>query len=109
MTQILSLRREDAARLGYEKGEAWRTLIRNHTKDMAEAMNIPMEDLRWYAAFHNESHHPHCHIIAYSAGSEPFITQERLLKLKSAFGSEMFRQDRMQAFQEQTKYRDQLA
>ena len=109
MTQILSLRREDAARLGYEKGEAWRTLIRNHTKDMAEAMNIPMEDLRWYAAFHNESHHPHCHIIAYSAGKEPYITQERLLKLKSAFGSEMFRQDRMQAFQAQTKYRDQLS
>ena len=109
MTQILSLRREDAARLGYEKGEAWRTLIRNHTKDMAEAMNIPMEDLRWYAAFHNESHHPHCHIIAYSVGKEPYITQERLLKLKSAFGSEMFRNDRMQAFQEQTKYRDQLA
>lgn len=109
MTQILSLRREDAARLGYEKGEAWRTLIRNHTKDMAEAMNIPMEDLRWYAAFHNESHHPHCHIIAYSAGKEPYITQERLLKLKSALGSEMFRQDRMQAFQAQTKYRDQLS
>lgn len=109
MTQILSLRREDAARLGYEKGEAWRTLIRKHTKDMAEAMNIPMEDLRWYAAFHNESHHPHCHIIAYSVGKEPYITQERLMKLKSAFGSEMFRQDRMQAFQEQTKYRDQLA
>lgn len=109
MTQILSLRREDAARLGYEKGEAWRTLIRNHTKDMAEAMNIPMEDLRWYAAFHNESHHPHCHIIAYSAGKEPYMTQERLLKLKSAFGSEMFRQDRMQSFQEQTKYRDLLA
>ena len=109
MTQILSLRREDAARLGYEKGEAWRTLIRNHTKDMAEAMNIPMEDLRWYAAFHNESHHPHCHIIAYSIGKEPYITQERLLKLKSAFGSEMFRNDRMQAFQKQTEYRDQLA
>ena len=109
MTQILSLRREDAARLGYEKGEAWRTLIRNHTKDMAEAMNIPMEDLRWYAAFHNESHHPHCHIIAYSIGKEPYITQERLLKLKSAFGSEMFRNERMQAFQEQTEYRDQLA
>lgn len=109
MTQILSLRREDAARLGYEKGEAWRTLIRNHTKDMAEAMNIPMEDLRWYAAFHNEAHHPHCHIIAYSVGKEPYITQERLLKLKSAFGSEMFRSDRMQFFQQQTQYRDLLA
>ena len=62
-----------------------------------------------FCPFHNESHHPHCHIIAYSIGKEPYITQERLLKLKTAFGSEMFRNERMQAFQEQTKYRDQLA
>lgn len=109
MTEILSLRREDAARLGYETGEAWRTLLRNHTKDMAESLNIPMEDLRWFASFHNESHHPHCHIIAYSVGKDPYITQERLMKLKSVFGSEIFRNDRMQSFQEQTRYRDQLA
>ena len=53
MTQILSLRREDAARLGYDRGEAWRDLIRGKADDMAKAMNIPIQDLRWYAAFHN--------------------------------------------------------
>lgn len=109
MTQILSLRREDAARLGYETGDAWRTLIRNHTVDMAQAMNIPLGDLRWYAAFHNESHHPHCHIIMYSVEGDPFVTEKRLLKLKSAFGSEIFRQERMESFQQQTKIRDSIA
>ena len=48
-TEVLSLRREDAARLGYDRGAAWRDLLRSHTKEMAEAMKIPLTDLRWYA------------------------------------------------------------
>ena len=107
-TNILSLRREDAARLGFEKGEAWRNLIRGQAEKMAEAMKIPLEDLRWYAAFHNESHHPHCHIVAYSAGKEPYMSQQGMLKLKASFAREIFRQDRMQHYELQTQFRDEL-
>ena len=56
MTQILSLRREDAARLGFEKGEVWRDMLREQADELAKAMGIPIEDQRWYAAFHNEGH-----------------------------------------------------
>ena len=52
-TDIVSIRREDAARLGYETGDAWRSLIRGQAQKIAECMKIPREDLRWYAAFHN--------------------------------------------------------
>ena len=107
-TNILSLRREDAARLGFEKGEAWRNLIRGQAEKMAEAMKIPLEDLRWYAAFHNESHHPHCHIVAYSAGKEPYMSQQGMMKLKASFAREIFRQDRIQHYELQTQYRDEL-
>jgi len=107
-TNILSLRREDAARLGFEKGEAWRDLIRGQAEKMAEAMKIPLEDLRWYAAFHNESHHPHCHIVAYSAGKEPYMSQQGMLKLKSSFAREIFKQDRIQLYELQTQFRDDL-
>ena len=107
-TNILSLRREDAARLGFEKGEAWRNLIRGQAEKMAEAMKIPLEDLRWYAAFHNESYHPHCHIVAYSAGKEPYMSQQGMLKLKASFAREIFRQDRMQHYELQTQFRDEL-
>lgn len=108
-TEVLSLRREDAARLGYDHGSAWRDLLRSHTKEMAEAMKIPLPDLRWYAAFHNESHHPHMHIVAYSAGKEPYMTEQGLHRLKSSFAREIFKQDLLQIYDRQTEHRNALA
>lgn len=107
-TEILSLRREDAVRLGYDKGSAWRDLLRSQTDAMAAAMKIPLTDLRWYAAFHNESHHPHVHIVAYSAGREPYMTEQGLHKLKSVFARQIFKQDLLQVYTEQTKQRNTL-
>ena len=107
-TNVLSLQREDAARLGYEKVDAWRNLLRKKAPAMATAMKIPLKDLRWYASFHNEGHHPHCHIVAYSVGKEPYMSAEAILKLKAAFANEMFREDQVQIYEQQTKYRDSL-
>ncbi len=108
VTQILSLRREDAARLGYETAEVWQRLLRGQASEMAKAMGIPIADLRWYAAFHNESHHPHCHIVAYSVGKEPYTTQQDLMKLKSSFAREIFKADLIHIYSEQTHCRDSL-
>lgn len=108
MTEVLSIRREDAVRLGFDKGEAWRDMLRSQTTAMAQAMNIPLEDLRWYAAFHNESHHPHCHIIAYSVGKKPYMSQQDLMKLKESFAHEIFKQDLLTTYSEQTTQRDLL-
>jgi hypothetical protein len=94
--------------LGYDNGEAWRNLLRGQAGVMAEAMKIPLEDLRWYAAFHNESHHPHVHVVAYSVGKEPYMTEQGLLKMKSAFAREIFRQDLLQTYEQQTKHRNTL-
>lgn len=107
-TEILSLRREDAARLGYDNGKAWRDLLRSHTQAMATAMKIPLTDLKWYAAFHNESHHPHVHIVAYSIGKEPYMSEQGLHKLKSAFAREIFKQDLLQIYDKQTEQRNML-
>ena len=65
-TTILSLRREDAARLGFDNGSRWRDFLRGQTQTISENLKIPMEHLRWYAAYHDEGHHPHIHMIAYS-------------------------------------------
>lgn len=65
-TAIISMRREDAARLGFDDGYRWRDMLRTQTEKLSENLKIPMEHLKWFAAFHNESHHPHVHLIAYS-------------------------------------------
>ena len=59
-THIISLRREDAERLGYNSADAWMQLLRSQRNMIAENMKIAPENFRWYAAFHNEGHHDAC-------------------------------------------------
>lgn len=76
-TAIVSLRREDAERLGYDNGSRWRDMLRSQTQTLSENLRIPMSNIRWFATFHNESHHPHIHLIAYSTNSNEGYLSEK--------------------------------
>jgi len=106
---IISLRREDAARLGYDKADEWKALLSKYAMDMAEAMKIPWEDFRWYAAFHDEAHHPHVHMVCFSADpSKGFLTKQGIVQIKSGLAKEIFRQDLTELYQKQTQRRNEL-
>ena len=106
---IISLRREDAARLGYDSAESWRRLLSARAMDMAKAMKIPYEQFRWYAAFHDEGHHPHVHMVCYSAdGKSGFLTKQGIADIKSMLAKEIFQQDLIAIYQRQTQRRDEL-
>ena len=107
-TTVMSLRREDAEKLGYDNAKAWRDLLRGQSNKLAKAMGIPLADLRWYAAFHNEGSHPHIHLVSYSAGKEPYMTEQGLQSFKADFAREIFKQDNLHIYHEQTAYRDEL-
>ena len=84
-TIIYSLRREDAARLGYDNAASWRALLRSKQADFAETMQIPPSQLRWYAAFHDEVDHPHIHMMLWSDDPKyGFLRKDKLLNLQSA-------------------------
>ena len=106
---ILSLRREDAVRLGYDNAESWRRLLTSFAPEMAKAMKIPFQDFRWYAAFHNESYHPHVHMVCYSAKpSEGFLTKAGIAQIRAQLAGEIFRQELVSAYREQTQHREEL-
>ena len=107
-TTILSLRREDAERLGYDNAKAWRDMLRAKSVSLAKHMRIPYSDLRWYAAFHNERHHPHVHLVSYSVGKSPYITEKGLKKFKTEFGNAIFKDELYYVYEEKTAHRDQL-
>lgn len=107
-THIISLRREDAARLGYDNAYAWRNLLRSQAETIAENMKIPLTDLRWYAAYHDESYHPHVHMVVYSEGKEPYLTKLGIRNIKAAFAKQIFRHDLLQVYVEQTNKRNEL-
>lgn len=108
-TAIISIRREDAQRLGFNTGARWRDMLRTQTEALAKNLKIPMENLRWYAAFHNESHHPHAHLIAYSTvENEGYLTQKGVENLRSSFAKDIFQQDLLCIYERQTEHRDKL-
>ena len=108
-TAIISIRREDAERLGFNTGSRWRVMLRTQTEALAKNLKIPMENLRWYAAFHNESHHPHVHLIAYSTvENEGYLTQKGVENLRSSFARDIFQQDLLYIYEKQTEHRDKL-
>lgn len=107
-TTIMSLRREDAEKLGYDNAKAWRDLLRGQANKLAKAMGIPLGDLRWYAAFHNEGNHPHIHLVSYSVGKEPYMTEQALQTFKSDFAREIFKNDLYHTYQDMTAHRDEL-
>lgn len=108
-TLILSLRRKDAQRLGFDSTARWMDLLRSQAGALAQGLKIPPSSFQWYAAFHNEGHHPHVHLIAYSTKpGEGFLTKQGMEKIRSALAQEIFAQDLVSAYERQTTHRDEL-
>ena len=108
-THVVSLRREDAVRLSYTNSDMWRELVKRHIADIAKAQNIPLANLKWYAAFHNTTHHPHIHLIVYSTNpKQGYLTKQGIEKIRSVFANDIFHDDLKSIYQQQTFTRDEL-
>ena len=108
-THIISLKREDAERLGYDHAAQWRNLIRTHRNEIAAAMNIPPSDFRWYAAFHDEGGHPHIHMMAWSAKpGQAYLSKDGIRKIKSVLTNDIFKQEMLHTYEQKSTSRDEL-
>lgn len=100
-TFTYSLKREDAARLGYENGESWRRLLLAHQAELATAMKIPPGNFRWCAAFHDEKHHPHIHMMAWSAEpTQGYLTEKGIEQMRSQLSNDIFQDELLSIYQE---------
>lgn len=108
-THVISLRREDAARLGYDSAAQWMALLRGKRAMLCRHMKIDSANLRWYAAFHNEGHHPHVHLMVYSAkDNDGYLTKESIEAMRSELAHDIFRQDFAHIYEGQNQSRTEL-
>ena len=100
-TFVYSLKREDAARLGYENGESWRRLLLAHQTELATAMKIPPSSFRWCAAFHDEKHHPHIHMLAWSNNpKQGYLTERGIEQMRSQLSNVIFQDELLSLYQQ---------
>lgn len=108
-THIISLRREDATRLGYDSAGVWRNLLKAHRNEIASAMRIPPENFRWYAAFHDEGGHPHVHMMAWSTDpAQGYLTRDGIRHIRSKLTNDIFHQEMLHLYEQKSVSRDEL-
>lgn len=107
-TAIISLRREDAQQLGFDTGKQWRDIIRKNKLALAEAFKIKPESFQWYSAFHDESYHPHIHMIIYDKSNRGFLDKEGMERVKRIFAHAVFQDEMFTLEQSKSESRDAL-
>lgn len=106
---IISLPREDAERLGYDRVESWQNLIKSSLIDIAEGYKIKPDHLRWYAAMHMKEKHIHVHLVIFSTDpKEGYLTKQGIKQIKSALVRQVYKDDLLNVYQKQTAHRDRL-
>ena len=106
---MVAIRREDAERLGYDTAESWRALVCACLPEIARGYKIPLDHLRWYAAFHRKEHSAHIHLVLFSTDpKEGYLTKHGIEQVKSAFGRRIFEQDLLHVYEQKTEYRNTL-
>ena len=109
-TPVVAIRREDAERLGYNDAESWRLLVCACAPEIARGYKIPLEHLRWYAAFHRKEDSVHIHMVVFSSDpKEGYLTRQGIQQVKSAFGRRIFQQDLLHVYEQKTEYRNTLS
>lgn len=77
--------------------------------EIARGYKIPLEHLRWYAAFHRKEDSVHIHMVVFSSDpKEGYLTKQGIQQVKSAFGRRIFQQDLIHVYEQKTEYRDTL-
>ncbi len=114
-THVVSLRREDAEKVGYaykdnsQTADAWKALVRRHIQDIAKYSKIDVKNIKWYAAVHDKEVNPHVHIMVYSTDvTEGFLTERGIEKLKSAFANDIYSEELNLLNENQTELRNIL-
>lgn len=107
-TIIVSIRREDAEMTGFDIGERWRNMVRANRDELAKSLKIRPSSMLWYGAYHNESYHPHIHLIVYDKENRGYLDKKGIEKIKSDFAHVIFQDEMLNIQNEKTERRNRL-
>lgn len=108
---IVSLRQDDAERLGLAEREKWQAAVENGVNNAIKAMHLDPDHARWVAAFHRKEGHPHCHVVIWeekhdSARRRGYLEPGERKGVFRSFAREVFREERDRIAAEKALIRD---
>ncbi|QNK41569.1 MobP3 family relaxase [Caproicibacter fermentans] len=106
---VISIRREDADKLGYDTQKPWKEAVQQQIDTIAKNFHIPPEHLCWYAGMHNTGHHPHIHLFVYSTNpKEGHLNETGIKNIKRGFSKVIFADERLHLYEQKDEAREKL-
>jgi len=106
---VLSLKEEDAGRLGYTTREAWEKALRATMPEAAAKMGIRESNLKWVAAFHQAQGHPHVHVVVWEKTpqrSRGVLSLGERKDIRRVFVREIYAEERLALTAKKSAIRD---
>lgn len=106
---IISLREDDAIRLGFINKGKWENLLKKIIPDIAKTMGIQESNLRWVAAYHVKEGHPHVHFVMWEKNIQRTrgkINNIERREIKRILIREIFAEERALLYAQKTALRD---
>jgi len=107
----ISLREEDAVRLGYLKRDKWQEMVEGQIHIIAEKMNIPSSSLEWVASVHMEKGHPHLHLVYWDGEQgvrDYYVKPSTAAQIRKHLLKEVFSEDFELLFKEKNETKQDI-
>ena len=109
---IISLKEDDAIRLGYTNRESWESLIKSCIKDIAKVVDIPFSRLEYVGVVHFKKGNPHLHYMFWDNDqgiNNYFITEWQQNKIRDIVTKKIYAEELKELYQEKDELKKDLS
>ena len=100
---IVSLKEEDAIRLGFDKRENWESMIKSNIDKIAKIVNIPFSRLEYCGVVHLKKGNPHLHYIFWDRHqkiNKCFISEYQQNKIRDVLTKGIYKEELQELYAE---------
>lgn len=108
---IVSLKEDDAIRLGYDKRENWESMIKSNIDKIAKIVNIPFSRLEYCGVVHLKKGNPHLHYIFWDRQqkiNKCFISEYQQNKIRDVLTKGIYKEELQELYDERKELKEDL-
>ena len=108
---IISLKEEDAIRLGYTTRKQWETMIQKNIQEIAKVMNIPFSRLEYCGVVHLKKGNPHLHYLFWDRSQKInrcYISEYQQNRIRDIITKGIYKEELQELYNERDTIKNDL-
>lgn len=108
---IISLKEEDAIRLGYDNRKQWEIMIKKNIQEIAKVMNVPFSRLEYCGVVHLKKGNPHLHYMFWDRSQKInrcYISTYQQNKIRDIITKSIYNEELQELYKERNSIKNNL-